>query len=75
MKPIKLRSYRNRYTIPIPDNMKQSMTIPSTVHTYSVGIEYMKNWFLEKFDKNYFGSRYRNIYLMNLKILHRLQIN
>ena len=59
MKPIKLRSYRNRYTIPIPDNMKQSMTIPSTVHTYSVGIEYMKNWFLEKFDKNYFGSRYR----------------
>ncbi len=32
-----------------------SMAIPSTVHSYSNGVEYMKNWFLGKF-QNYFKS-------------------
>ena len=32
-----------------------SMAIPSTVHSYSNGVEYMKNWFLEKF-QNYYKS-------------------
>ena len=31
-------------------------SVASTVHGYSVGIEYMKNWFLDKFDKDYFKT-------------------
>lgn len=33
-----------------------SMAIPSTVHSYSIAIEYMKQWFIEKFNKDYFKT-------------------
>ena len=41
------------------ENIKElysSISIPSTVHSYSVAIEYMKEWFLKKFNNNYFKT-------------------
>ena len=32
----------------------RSLAIPSSVHTYSLCVEYMKNWFLSKFEKDTF---------------------
>ena len=32
----------------------KNLMLPSYVHGYSLAIEYMKRWFLEKFDKDYF---------------------
>lgn len=32
----------------------KNLMLPSYVHGYSLAIEYMKKWFLEKFDKDYF---------------------
>ena len=32
----------------------KSLVCPSYVHGYSLAIEYMKKWFLSKFDKKYF---------------------
>ena len=32
----------------------KNLMLPSYVHGYSLAIEYMKYWFLEKFDKDYF---------------------
>ena len=37
-------------------HLNSDISVPSTVHGYSVGIEYMKNWFLDKFDKDYFKT-------------------
>ena len=34
--------------------LNSDISVPSTVHGYSIGIEYMKNWFLDKFDKDFF---------------------
>jgi hypothetical protein len=31
-----------------------NLSVPSTVHGYSLGIEYIKNWFLSKFRKDFF---------------------
>ena len=31
-----------------------SLVIPSSVHALSVSVEYMKKWFLSKFNENYF---------------------
>jgi len=52
-----------------PSNMKEitiekmvgeklftNLCIPSTIHSYSLCIEYIKKWFLEKFDSTYFKS-------------------
>lgn len=33
-----------------------SISIPSTVHSYSIGVEYMKKWFLDKFNDGYFKT-------------------
>lgn len=51
----------NRYVkFEIPkneNNMKDllcSITVPSNIHTYSVSMEYIKNWFLSKFKEGYF---------------------
>lgn len=38
--------------------MIRSLSIPSSIHSFSVCIEYMKNWFLEKFGKDYFKTVY-----------------
>ena len=35
-----------------------NLVTPSYAHGYSLGIEYMNNWFLRGFDKNYFKSVY-----------------
>jgi hypothetical protein len=33
-----------------------SMSIPSTINSYSIAIEYMKQWFLDKFNDKYFKT-------------------
>lgn len=43
----------------------RSICVPSTIQAYSLCVEYMKNWFLSKFDKDKFKSIYvdgKNIY-------------
>lgn len=43
----------------------RSICVPSTVQAYSLCIEYVKQWFLSKFNKDYFKSIYvegKNIY-------------
>lgn len=35
-------------------NLKGSLAMPSYVHGYSLGIEYMYNWFKNKFDREFF---------------------
>lgn len=36
------------------------IAVPSTIHGYSLGVEYMREWFLEKFDKDFFKTIYIN---------------
>lgn len=43
----------------VVENVKQlysSISIPSTVHSYSIAVEYMKQWFMDKFNKDYFKT-------------------
>lgn len=43
----------------VVENVKQlysSISIPSTVHSYSIAVEYMKEWFISKFNKDYFKT-------------------
>lgn len=44
----------------IPITLHDYISIPSEVHVYSLGIEYMKQWFLEQFDSNYFKTVFIN---------------
>lgn len=46
-----------------PDNGLKSMSCPSTIHSYSVCIEYMRKWFLSKFSKDFFGEKDKNVYI------------
>ncbi|MGL5327989.1 MAG: hypothetical protein ACRDD7_01890 [Peptostreptococcaceae bacterium] len=42
-----------------PEDVKElysSISIPSTIHSYSIAVEYMKKWFLDKFKNNYFKT-------------------
>ncbi len=44
----------------------QSICVPSTIHAYSCGVEYMRDWFLSHFRDNYFKYIYvngKNLYL------------
>ena len=41
----------------------KSMAIPSTIHSYSVCLEYLRKWFLSKFDSNFFGENNENFYI------------
>lgn len=41
-------------------NLHKTISIPSDVHIYSLAIEYMRNWFLSKFDDDYFKTIYVN---------------
>lgn len=36
--------------------LNSEISVPSTIHGYSIGVEYMKKWFLDKFDKDYFKT-------------------
>ena len=38
----------------------KNLMLPSYVHGYSLTIEFMKKWFLEKFDKDYFKTVHVN---------------
>lgn len=38
----------------------KNLMLPSYVHGYSLAIQYMKQWFLEKFDKDYFKTVHVN---------------
>ena len=35
-------------------NLRSNLALPSYVHAYSLGIEYMYNWFKSRFDKDFF---------------------
>lgn len=39
-------------------NLYQSLCIPSTIHAYSCAIEYIREWFLSKFDPGFFKYIY-----------------
>lgn len=43
-----------------PIKLHDYISIPSEVHIYSLGVEYMRNWFLEQFDDKYFKTVYIN---------------
>jgi len=47
------------YTDYVP-KLYKTMQLPSYVHGYSLAIEYMRDWFLKKFPKNYFKTVYVN---------------
>ena len=36
--------------------LNSDISVPSTIHGYSIGVEYMKKWFLDKFDDEYFKT-------------------
>ncbi len=36
--------------------LNSDISVPSTIHGYSIGVEYIKKWFLDKFDDNYFKT-------------------
>lgn len=36
--------------------LNSDISVPSTIHGYSIGVEYIKQWFLDKFDKDYFKT-------------------
>lgn len=61
MRPMSFKDLR----APFEKSLYRSICVPSTVQSYSLCIEYMKNWFLSKFDKDTFKSIYvdgKNIY-------------
>ena len=50
------RDYDRREQI----QLYKSISIPSEVHGYSLGVEYMRDWFLERCPKNFFKTIYIN---------------
>lgn len=46
-----------------PKEGYKSMAIPSTVHSYSVCMEYLRKWFISKFDAGFFGENNENFYI------------
>ena len=43
-----------------PIKLVKNISVPSEVHGYSLGVEFMRDWFLEKFPDNYFKTVYIN---------------
>lgn len=41
-------------------DLYKSISIPSEIHGYSLGVEYMRDWFLERCPKNFFKTVYIN---------------
>lgn len=41
-------------------DLYKSISIPSEIHGYSLGVEYMRDWFLERCPKNFFKTIYIN---------------
>ena len=48
----------SNYDTSKPDTLYRTITTPSVVNSYSIAMQYMKNWFFEKFDKDYFKAKY-----------------
>ena len=46
-----------------PKEGYKSMSIPSTIHSYAVCIEYLRKWFLSKFDPGFFGENNENFHV------------
>ncbi len=46
-----------------PKEGYKSMSIPSTIHSYAVCIEYLRKWFLSKFEPGYFGENDENFHV------------
>ena len=46
-------------------DLQKSISIPSEVHGYSLGVEYMRDWILNKFPDNFFKTilRIKEIFL------------
>lgn len=60
-KPLSINDFRKMQA----KTLYRSICVPSVVQSYSLCIEYMKNWFLSKFNDNTFKSIYiegKNIY-------------
>ena len=41
-------------------HLNKYLSVPSAIHGYSIAIEYMKSWFLEKYPKNFFKTVHVN---------------
>lgn len=41
-----------------PDTLYRTITTPSVVNSYSIAMQYIKDWFFSKFSDNYFKSKY-----------------
>lgn len=41
-------------------SLHRNLSTPSTIHGYSLAVEYMKNWFLKQFDDEYFKTVHIN---------------
>lgn len=41
-----------------PDELYQTITTPSVINSYSIAMQYIKDWFFSKFDENYFKAKY-----------------
>ena len=54
MTPEQKRAALPRDFVDYKPKLYRNLVLPSYVHGYSLAIEYMKYWFLEKFDKDYF---------------------
>lgn len=75
LKPVDINTIRQQHS----KTLYRSICVPSTVQSYSLCIEYVKNWFLSKFPKDTFKSIYvdgKNIYddfrsLSKLELLKR----
>lgn len=46
-----------------PEEGYKSMAIPSTIHSYSVCLEYLRKWFLSRFAPGFFGDNDENFHL------------
>lgn len=40
------------------EQLYKSLCIPSSIHSFSLSVEYMRNWFITKFSKDYFKTVY-----------------
>ena len=54
---MRLRKKHGEYRV---KRLHADLAIPSYVHGYSLAIEFMKHWFLERFEKNYFKTVHIN---------------
>ena len=54
MTPEQKRAALPRDFVDYKPKLYKNLVLPSYVHGYSLAIEYMRMWFLEKFDKDYF---------------------